>query len=342
MSATAQSAYPPKDYDLVFSPPDFDAVLQVPAADALPLYPSGDSLSLSHAFLNDYSGLDMSLGPSFGGLLPTDTELEALFNDVVDPYTDPFSLMPGGLTDAFPDRVEGSALWGDSPTALPPHGFDLGARYRQDVSSPLSSSDDRTSYLSSTPSPSWGWPADSPTETPSNALYDGSSSAGSSPAPILNASTVAPQHSKGRGTPTSNKNASRPRRPRSSSSSPVSSRLTSLTLGRVRTTSPRNKQVGPASSKPEVHNGRLTCPHCASSFRRKADYERHVNTHFALGRDDQLVCCGVPEEDYPGYEGGSYEYGGRRMVGGCLKAFSRRDSLIRHLNNGHCLRPAHM
>ncbi|KAH9919282.1 uncharacterized protein B0H18DRAFT_1028133, partial [Fomitopsis serialis] len=116
-------------------------------------------------------------------------------------------------------------------------------------------------------------------------------------------------------------------RARSNTFSPVPHTLTSSFLRRARTTTPRNKQVGFASTtQREEHNGWFTCSHCDFLTRRKGDFDRHVRTHFALSRGPEWVCCGVPEEDAPGHSGEKYEHGGRRMVGGCLKSFSRRDS----------------
>ncbi|KAH9922986.1 uncharacterized protein B0H18DRAFT_1120693 [Fomitopsis serialis] len=109
-------------------------------------------------------------------------------------------------------------------------------------------------------------------------------------------------------------------RARSNAFSPVPHTLTSSFLRRARTTTPRNKQVGFASTtQREEHNGWFTCSHCDFLTRRKGDFDRHVRTHFALSRGPEWVCCGVPEEDAPGHSGEKYEHGGRRMKAGCLR-----------------------
>ncbi|TFY63571.1 hypothetical protein EVJ58_g3184 [Rhodofomes roseus] len=118
--------------------------------------------------------------------------------------------------------------------------------------------------------------------------------------------------------------------------------------GGVRRTSPRNKQVGfvPYARIDMREGSGFICLHCEPdrpfSTQRKGDLKRHVLTHFAHSRGQELICCGVPEEDAPELVGERYEHGGRRMVGGCLKTFSRRDSFLRHLRKARCLRPAHM
>ncbi|KZT06507.1 uncharacterized protein LAESUDRAFT_631940, partial [Laetiporus sulphureus 93-53] len=69
---------------------------------------------------------------------------------------------------------------------------------------------------------------------------------------------------------------------------------------------------------------------------RQGDVLRHMETHRLK---DKWVCCGTYLEDalQQGIVPRISEirvYKGRQMVGGCFKAFSRRDSLKRHLENG--------
>ncbi|PIL23051.1 hypothetical protein GSI_14358 [Ganoderma sinense ZZ0214-1] len=90
------------------------------------------------------------------------------------------------------------------------------------------------------------------------------------------------------------------------------------------------------------------CPHCpyVQRNRRSPDLKRHIKTHT---RDDDVadwVCCGVPvlsaiELGVPDRilrEAQVFEFDGVLMVGGCRKAFSRRDALHRHLQRerGKC------
>ncbi|KZT13251.1 uncharacterized protein LAESUDRAFT_808686 [Laetiporus sulphureus 93-53] len=75
---------------------------------------------------------------------------------------------------------------------------------------------------------------------------------------------------------------------------------------------------------------------------RAPDLKRHMQTHDARWGKKTWVCCGLPiavARDRHGWkEGGlkAYEYRGREMVGGCMRTFSRRDALVRHLNNHEC------
>ncbi|KAH9926612.1 uncharacterized protein BXZ73DRAFT_49300, partial [Epithele typhae] len=85
------------------------------------------------------------------------------------------------------------------------------------------------------------------------------------------------------------------------------------------------------------------CPHCPfiQHSRRTPDLKRHIATH---GQPDVVwTCRGVPlryAED-PKYTGMAVPMEevqaavecGRTMVGGCMKEFSRKDALTRHLKN---------
>ncbi|EPS94001.1 hypothetical protein FOMPIDRAFT_1135081, partial [Fomitopsis schrenkii] len=74
---------------------------------------------------------------------------------------------------------------------------------------------------------------------------------------------------------------------------------------------------------------------------RRGDMLRHVQTHSDIR---EFVCCGVPVEDAPGYVGKNRYHEGREMVGGCRKAFKRKDSFLRHLqaSAGTCIRPVYL
>ncbi|KAF7299620.1 hypothetical protein HMN09_00967400 [Mycena chlorophos] len=78
--------------------------------------------------------------------------------------------------------------------------------------------------------------------------------------------------------------------------------------------------------------------------RRVPDFKRHVKTH-QREADDRAhrgwCCVGVPADEAREYGVPSgaevYMYLGERRVGGCLKTFSRRDALKRHLGNMSCI-----
>ncbi|KAI0736348.1 hypothetical protein C8Q72DRAFT_804086 [Fomitopsis betulina] len=111
----------------------------------------------------------------------------------------------------------------------------------------------------------------------------------------------------------------------------------------VRTTAPRNKQIPVDEVRDPVCRGDTWfCSNCPYQSRRKGDLRRHVRSH----SDDTgyYVCCGVPVEDAPGHVGDIRFHEGREMVGGCDKAFKRKDSLLRHLkaSNGVCIRPVYL
>ncbi|KAH9923176.1 uncharacterized protein BXZ73DRAFT_11369, partial [Epithele typhae] len=80
------------------------------------------------------------------------------------------------------------------------------------------------------------------------------------------------------------------------------------------------------------------CPYCpwVRTDDCAALWFRHVKSHLGEVIPPQWVCAGVPLERAgefglrPG-EGDAYWFDGRKMVGGCLMGFSRRDSLRRHL-----------
>jgi hypothetical protein len=67
---------------------------------------------------------------------------------------------------------------------------------------------------------------------------------------------------------------------------------------------------------------------------RKPDLRRHIKTHAPSG---EWVCCGVPVElgGHYGLSGSErrHVFRGRDMIDGCLKSFSRKDALRRHLAN---------
>ena len=88
------------------------------------------------------------------------------------------------------------------------------------------------------------------------------------------------------------------------------------------------------------------CNHVQKN-RRIPDLKRHIETHNRWRKPEKWVCCGVGVDkahlydkrikqgmsDDERIEAGAYEFRGRLMIGGCMKTFSRRDALKRHLDN---------
>lgn len=107
----------------------------------------------------------------------------------------------------------------------------------------------------------------------------------------------------------------------------------------ARSTASRNKQI-PADEITEsvCRGGMEFCSNCSYQTRRKGDMRRHMKTHSGT---TEYICCGVPVKDIPGYVGKTRYHEGREMAGGCLKAFRRKDSFLRHLkvSGGTCIRP---
>ena len=77
------------------------------------------------------------------------------------------------------------------------------------------------------------------------------------------------------------------------------------------------------------------------------ELRRHIKTHDRWMKPDEWSCCGVgidvahlygvaieegmSEEEF--IEAGAYVFRGQLMIGGCMKTFSRRDGLKRHVDN---------
>lgn len=130
----------------------------------------------------------------------------------------------------------------------------------------------------------------------------------------------------------------------SSSSSPV------LRPAAVKFTTPRTRQVEPGMDVAEPTTegpNAWACPHCAhvQTNSHLPDLRRHILTHYPSSRVH--VCRGVRLsaahldahgiEDFEDY---FVDEDGEVWVGGCYRAFSRRDALLRHLRNPNvsCLR----
>lgn len=109
----------------------------------------------------------------------------------------------------------------------------------------------------------------------------------------------------------------------------------------VRCTARRTRQVyfagrilEPTTIGPEAWR----CMHCdyVQNDRLLNNFKRHIATHYPLF----FVCKGIPFEDAWRYGGipdindmDMVEWDGKFRIGGCFSGFSRRDALLRHLNN---------
>ncbi|KAL6299856.1 hypothetical protein BKA93DRAFT_931215 [Sparassis latifolia] len=101
---------------------------------------------------------------------------------------------------------------------------------------------------------------------------------------------------------------------------------------RFQRTAPRNEQFdGPLCPPPQ---GATDCEYCGMSYKRWCDLDRHVRTHSKQAL--RMLCGGLPEAEairvgvrvetmMP------FVHAGVEYYGGCMKEFSRKDSLSRHL-----------
>ncbi|EJF56884.1 hypothetical protein DICSQDRAFT_174471 [Dichomitus squalens LYAD-421 SS1] len=113
----------------------------------------------------------------------------------------------------------------------------------------------------------------------------------------------------------------------------------------------RNAQVpspNAHSSSSLIRTNRWACPHCpyVQHNRRSPDLKRHIETHTHGADVAMWVCCGVYALDALDQgvpvevvrQGQIMDFDGVPMIGGCMKTFSRKDALIRHLKaqKGKC------
>lgn len=116
-------------------------------------------------------------------------------------------------------------------------------------------------------------------------------------------------------------------------------------------TSPQSRNVQvPALSQPEdaIDDLSFKCSECGwvQLNKRLPDFKRHLRTHTRPDDRDQSRgwwCKGVLASSVPGFHGEAYEFNGELRFGGCLRTFSRRDALKRHLDNRNvcCLGSIH-
>lgn len=115
----------------------------------------------------------------------------------------------------------------------------------------------------------------------------------------------------------------------------------------------RNKQassttsvaIREAVSVASCHQMNFICPECGwkQTNRRMPDFKRHMKTHTRPTEDDQSKgwwCKGVLLENVDQYkkiprDALPYMFLGQERIGGCMRTFSRRDALKRHLDNGN-------
>ena len=135
---------------------------------------------------------------------------------------------------------------------------------------------------------------------------------------------------------------------RSPSSSPYPSPSPSPSPRTSSTIFASQRRNSPARTAAPVASNTWQCPYCphVQHNRRSPDLKRHIKTHTRDAEVADWVCCGVPvlnaiELGVPAAvvrEAQVFEFDGVLMVGGCRKAFSRRDALKRHLQRekGRC------
>ena len=110
----------------------------------------------------------------------------------------------------------------------------------------------------------------------------------------------------------------------------------------------RNKRANPVVAI-ETCNSidlNLVCPECGwkQINKRLPDFKRHLRTHTRPDEGDQSQgwwCKGVLLKDAHGFNipkgAESFKFLGQERIGGCMRTFSRRDALKRHLDNGTCV-----
>jgi hypothetical protein len=102
------------------------------------------------------------------------------------------------------------------------------------------------------------------------------------------------------------------------------------------------------------------CPAVGCDYVQKnqriPDLKRHIVTHDRWMEPEKWTCCGVGMDRAHLYgrgieegmteeeqiKAGAYMFKGQLMIGGCRKAFARRDALKRHVDNPNIPCVGHM
>lgn len=100
----------------------------------------------------------------------------------------------------------------------------------------------------------------------------------------------------------------------------------------------RNVQVSSLSEPIDALALSFKCPECGwvQLNKRMPDFKRHLKSHVRPSDGDHSKgwwCKGILASSIPGFRGEGYQFAGEERFGGCLKTFSRRDALKRHLDN---------
>lgn len=112
----------------------------------------------------------------------------------------------------------------------------------------------------------------------------------------------------------------------------------------------RNRQASQANSlvitrvmnDNHLEQIKFICPECGwkQANKRVPDFKRHLKTHLRAKDDDHSSgywCKGVRVEDASEYaihpDATPYTFLDHERIGGCMRTFSRRDALKRHLDN---------
>ena len=113
----------------------------------------------------------------------------------------------------------------------------------------------------------------------------------------------------------------------------------------TRPAAPRNFQSKDgAESTDGLPELRCPVPGCRTKPQRISDLRRHIESHnywrVDLLRRCNGGCSSLRDGDFPQgatreglIEAGAYMFDGRLMVGGCMRKFTRRDALKRHIDN---------
>ncbi|KAI5896712.1 uncharacterized protein SCHCODRAFT_02615623 [Schizophyllum commune H4-8] len=132
--------------------------------------------------------------------------------------------------------------------------------------------------------------------------------------------------------PTSGQKRKRAQSPSPSPEKPLKRKRHSAKNGHTRNKIYSNAQIDEHIKHMKSREGSdFSCTLCQRILKRKPELWRHADTH--RGKSPRWACLGVPVAMRDKVPASLREYGPPedRRVGGCLKLFSRKDSLQRHL-----------